>query len=244
MPEVALIGGTIFLNSEAIAGARRIDMETEFGMASIMQNDKAVFLPRHGLEKNIPPHMINHRANITALKKCGVTKIVGAASTGSLRRTILPGTLIIPDDYINLWSGSDDTLHDHSLVNITPILDSDIRRIIIQACERLSIQVIDKGVYAQTKGPRLETRAEIRLLQNFADIVGMTMGSEASVAQEAGLKYAGIASVDNYAHGLSENPLSVDEIRINAGKMADLISNIFFEILRIVESSKEVESPR
>ncbi|MHC9541637.1 MAG: MTAP family purine nucleoside phosphorylase [Vulcanimicrobiota bacterium] len=244
MPEVALIGGTIYLNSEVLAGAKRIDIKTEFGMASLMQNDKAVFLPRHGLEKNIPPHMINHRANITALKECGVTKIVGATSTGSLHRTILPGTLMIPDDYVNLWSGSDDTLFDHSLVNITPMLDDDMRQIIVQACKRLSIQVIDKGVYLQTKGPRLETKAEIRFLQNFADIIGMTMGSEASVAQEAGLKYAGIASVDNYAHGLIETPLSADEIRINAGKMADLISNIFFEVLRIVDSSKEVDNLR
>ncbi len=244
MPEVALIGGTIYLNSEVLAGAERIDMDTEFGKASLLQNEKAVFLPRHGLERNIPPHMINHRANISALKECGVKKILGASSTGSLHHTILPGTLMIPDDYINFWSGSDDTLFDHNLVHITPILDEETRQIIIQACTRLSIKVVDRGVYFQTKGPRLETKAEIRLLQNFADIVGMTMGSEATVAQEAGLQYACIASVDNYANGLSEIPLSVAEIHTNAGKSADLIREIFFEVLSIVGSSKEVDTLR
>jgi 5'-methylthioadenosine phosphorylase len=244
MPEVALIGGTIYLNSQVLEGAEKTEIDTEFGKAALMQNDKAVFLARHGLEKNIPPHMINHRANMTALKQCGVRKIIGTSSTGSLHHAIPPGALMIPDDYISLWCGSGDTLFDHRLEHITPALDEDLRQTIINACKKLSISVLDRGTYFQTKGPRLETKAEVRFLQGFADIVGMTMGSEAAVAQEAGLQYACIASVDNYANGLSETPLSVAEIYKNSGRNADLIKDIFFEVLMIEGSSKEVNTPR
>ncbi len=174
--------------------------------------------------------MINHQAHMKALKDKGVTRVVAVNSTGSLNPDYPPGSLVIPEDYINLWD--EKTFFNTSLTHITPCLDQELRLSLLAAAARCGIAVIGGGVYMQTRGPRLETKAEVRMLRNYADIIGMTLGSEASAAREIGLGYAGICSVDNYAHGLMGDSLSADDIRAKAGRSAENIKSIFFEFLK------------
>jgi 5'-methylthioadenosine phosphorylase len=230
MATPALMGGTVFLDLDVLPGAECVEVSNEFGTSFFYLRDGMIFLPRHGRDKNIPPHRINHQANMKALKDRGIAWVLGASSVGSLSMDIRPGSLIVPDDYMDLWGSG--TCFNDALVHIAPRLSADLRRVIIQAARSLGMTPVDKGVYIQTTGPRLETRAEVRFLRNFGDIVGMTMGGEATAAQEMGLAYACICSVDNYAHGIIDEVLNADDIKKNARKNAENIIRLFFELVK------------
>jgi len=225
MKRIGIISGTIPVHEEGIfQNLRKIPVENEFGHAVVFASETLAFIPRHGvdLKQGIPPHNINHRANLTALQEMDVEEVIGINSTGSLKTSILPGTIVIPDDYIAL-SGIP-TVFDDKAVHITPALSAEMREKLIAIAGKLGIEIREAGVYWQTSGPRLETKAEIRLMSQFADIVGMTMASEATVAVELGLSYAAICSVDNYGHGLAEEPLSSEKIAQAArGNMSDIL---------------------
>ena len=132
--------------------------------------------------------------------------------------------IIIPDDYISIYGTP--TIFHNSAVHTIPTLNERIRERLIHTAERLGINAIENGVYWQASGPRLETKAEIRMMSQFADIVGMTMASEATIAAELELPYAAICSVDNYGHGLVEKPPTFEEIRKGASGNARNILEI------------------
>lgn len=202
-------------------------MDNDFGRTVVFVHDNIVYLPRHGINPKdyIMPHRINHQANMRALKDAGITEVVAVNSTGSLKMNIKPGTVIIPDDFIMLYGTP--TVFSNRPQHVTPSINSNVRRALIDAAHECNIDVEDGGIYWETTGPRFETMAEIKMMSAFADIVGMTMGSEAVIAQELELPYASLCSVDNYAHGLGEKPLTMEEIyehaRINADKMIKII---------------------
>ncbi|MEA3324627.1 MAG: MTAP family purine nucleoside phosphorylase, partial [Euryarchaeota archaeon] len=168
-------------------------VSTEYGDVEILKGGNVIFLPRHGIAMDMPPHRINHRANISALKESGVDGVICVCSTGSLNPEILPGTLVVPHDYINF--GMPMTFYDDEIRHIVPALDEGLRSRIVEASHGK-----DGGVYVQTHGPRFETKAEIRVLGQFADIVGMTMANEATLCCEAGIPVAALCTVDNYAN--------------------------------------------
>jgi 5'-methylthioadenosine phosphorylase len=171
------------------------------------EHKDVIFIQRHG--NNIPPHKINHQENITKLKQKGVKQIIAICSVGSLKLEIQVGAIVIPDDYINFNTS---TIFNNKAIHTVPSLDTNLRNKIMDSAKKLNIETINQGIYFQTKGPRFETKAEINLIKNYADILGMTMASEATIANELGLKYAAICSIDNYANGISNTPLSFDEI--------------------------------
>jgi 5'-methylthioadenosine phosphorylase len=185
------------------------------------------FLPRHGKDHGIPPHKLNHRANLWALKEVGVTHVLGTSSTGSLKKTIRPGTFVVPDDFVAFWHIP--TYHDDRVVHSTPSLDEDLRTALVAGAKDAKATVKGDGVYVQTTGPRLETRAEIAFFKTIGDVVGMTMASEATLASEIGLPYAALCTVDNFAHGLVDEPLSFERIRetqqANAALTRTIVAN-------------------
>jgi 5'-methylthioadenosine phosphorylase len=162
-----------------------------------------------------------------ALKEKGITKIIGMNSVGSLKLEIPPPSILIPSDYINIWEIP--TIFDKDVVHVVPALDEDLRNQLISQSKKQGLEIIDKGIYVQTKGPRLETRAEVSMLCNFADVVGMTMASEATLARESGLTYASMCSVDNYANGIVDEPLDNDKILANATVNGDKIRDFIFK---------------
>lgn len=234
MNRVAVIGGSILDDLGILEGAAPQNIKTDYGETSLFLKDEVIFLPRHGKKKNIPPHWINHQANMAGLQELGTTYIIGINSVGSLKEEITPDYFLVPDDYINLWNIS--TFYNEKIVHITPGLSEDLRQWIISSLKKLGkVDYKEEGVYIQTMGPRLETRAEIRMLKNFGDVVGMTMASEATAAKELGLHYGSLCSVDNFCHGIGCAPLSSEEIKENARKKGVRIKKILVEVIdRIV----------
>jgi 5'-methylthioadenosine phosphorylase len=126
----------------------------------------------------------------------------------------LPGRIVIPHDFICPWQIL--SFHEDRAVHITPVLDEDLRAVLVRAAADASVSFVERGIYVQTIGPRLETKAEIAMMSHFGDLVGMTMAHEATLCQERAMAYASICSVDNYAHGVIEAPLLEEEIRRRA----------------------------
>ena len=208
-------------------------IKNKFGQASVLIIDRIVWILRHGSDTNnyILPHLINHRANLQALKNLGVTEIVGINSTGSLKKALRPGMIVIPDDFITLTATP--TIHKNKAVHITPSLNEEVRQKLIKAALGCKIKVVKKGTYWQTQGPRLETKAEIKMMANFADIVGMTMANEAVIAMELDLPYACACSIDNFGNGLLDEPLSMGEILDGTRKNADLMIQLLHSYLKL-----------
>ncbi|MFQ5843259.1 MAG: MTAP family purine nucleoside phosphorylase [Thermodesulfobacteriota bacterium] len=232
MVKTGVIAGSAFRRIGISEETNPLKVSNRFGKVTIFESDDIVFLPRHGVENNIPPHRINHRANLRALKELGVSRIIGVNSVGSLKPEIPPKTLIIPHDYINLWGIQ--TFFDHEILHITPALNEELRQLILRVAKRQKIQVTGEGIYIQTGGPRLETRAEIRLLRQFGDIVGMTMANEATLAEELSIPYASICSVDNYCHGISEPPLRAEDILRTAQRNMERAKSLVLAIIEEV----------
>ena len=208
-------------------------MENEFGQASVFITDKIALILRHGNDpqNHILPHLINYHANLRALKDVGVSEIVGINSTGSLKKDLTPGMIVVPDDFITLTSTP--SIYKNNAIHITPSLNENVRQKIIRAAQNSGSQVIEKGTYWQTQGPRLETKSEIKMMTNYADIVGMTMANEAVIAMELDLPYASACSIDNFGNGLMEKPLTAREIFEGTRKNADLMIQILKSYLNL-----------
>jgi len=183
-----------------------------------------IFLPRHGKDHRIPPHKLNHRANLWAMKEIGATHILATSSTGSLKKTIHPGTFVVPDDFIGYWDIP--TYYDDRVVHATPSLDGAVRAALVAAAKEAQATVLDGGTYVQTTGPRLETRAEVAHFKKIGDVVGMTMASEATLASELGIPYASLCTVDNFCNGIVDEPLTFEKIRETQRQNADLTRTV------------------
>jgi 5'-methylthioadenosine phosphorylase len=208
------------------------EIETRFGQTFMWFDSGAniVCLQRHGKDNNIPPHMINHRANMNGFKKLQVENIISFTSVGSLNSNLEPGTSLMPDDYINF--SQIPTNFDTEIKHIVPSLDTELREKIYSELKDLGLNMRFNGIYIQTRGPRLETRAEIQMLKSFGDVVGMTMASEATLAKELELKYANISVVDNYCNGIIDEPLTHTKIKENQKKNCDSIRKIIHQLLK------------
>lgn len=219
---LGIIGGTSLLFS-TLPDLRKRRIDTPFGNAEILLGDVALLM-RH--QQDLPPHRINFRANLAALALAGVDRIVAFGSSGSLNHDIAPGSLVIPTDYISM--GEIPSIHDHAVAHvmpeISPELSQDLHRFIPGA--RLG------GTYMQTRGPRFETVAEIAALARHADLVGMTLASEATLARELSMRFAAICTVDNYANGLSGGVLTWEEVLEISRQYRDRTGAILETIIR------------
>ena len=219
---LGIIGGTSLLFS-TLPDLENKQVDTPFGNAEL-RTGEIVLLMRH--QQDLPPHRINFRANMAALAITGVDRIIAFGSSGSLNHDIMPGTLVIPTDYISMTKIP--SIHDHAVAHVMPelslSLSQDLRRLLPAA--RLG------GTYVQTRGPRFETVAEIAALSRFADIVGMTLASEATLARELTIPIAAICTVDNYANGLADGVLTWDEVLEISRQYQERTSRILNTIIR------------
>jgi 5'-methylthioadenosine phosphorylase len=221
---LGVISGSLVMERSNLIEKSKIDrINSKYGESVVLVTDKFAFILRHGHTPSeyILPHLINHRANIHAFCELGISEVVGINSTGSLKKELSPGMVIIPDDFITLTPTP--TIYENKAVHITPSLNETVRQKLIATAHLCEIEFIDKGTYWQTPGPRLETKAEIKMMSAFADIVGMTMANEAVIALEMGMPYASACSIDNFGNGLVEEPLSMEEIISGTRKNADLM---------------------
>jgi len=214
---MAIIGGTGLAGLTDLSDTRRRVVRTPYGDPSCALTfgrigaTEIVFLARHGYGHTIPPHQINYRANIWALREAGAERIVAVATVGGIRDEFGPGEVIVPDQIIDYTHDRKSTFFEGpdaavTHVDFTEPYDGELRRVLLEAGARVGLAVHDGGCYGCTQGPRLETAAEIRrMARDGCDLVGMTAMPEALLARELGLPYACIAVVANHAAGLGDS---------------------------------------
>jgi 5'-methylthioadenosine phosphorylase len=169
-------------------------------------------LQRHGeASAYVLPHRIDHVANLRALAEAGCDRVLAVGSVGGLRPELGPGTFISPDDFIALDAEPVTALEGLEAHRV-PGFDAEWRSEVLGALASTVPELRDGGVYWQTRGPRLETPAEIRLVAAHAHVIGMTLASESVVAGDLGLRYAAICVVDNHANGVVGEELTIDEL--------------------------------
>jgi 5'-deoxy-5'-methylthioadenosine phosphorylase len=223
MPKIiGLIAGTGFYDLPALKDGESRELDTLYGKAQIRSGEwngaRLIFLTRHGVGHSIPPHLINYRANIKAMKDLGVEQIIAINVVGGINPKLSPGDLCLVDDFIDFTSGRQHTFSDGSKpgvqhVDLTRPYDAKIQSALRQSAKESGILLHENGVYAGFNGPRFETPSEIRLAALAgATVVGMTGCPEVSLAREIGIAYASIALVVNPAAGLSEAEITMDEI--------------------------------
>lgn len=222
---LGILGGTSFLKAEPLEGCQWREISTLYGVCELAVTDSIVYVPRHGRHGYAPPHTINHQAHIFAMKQQGVDRIVSFGSSGSLKQEIQPGNLVVPDDYFAPFRVM--TFQEENLEYIVPGFDEDWRRNVIESLHQAGMSVTEEGVYAETLGPRFETRAEIRFLQQAADLVGMTCAAETSLAKELAIPHTIVCTVDNYAHGIGMEPLTGHEFEKMVQRNRDLSMQAF-----------------
>jgi 5'-methylthioadenosine phosphorylase len=228
---VGIIGGSGVY--EFLTDAEEKEVETPFGKPSDkisignLSGKKVAFIPRHGRKHTIPPHNINHRANIFSLKSLGVENIIAIASVGIINTKIKIGDFILPHDFLD-FTKKPYTFYDKFEekpvhVDVTHPFSNKLRELLIEICEEKKYPFHKTGVYVNTCGPRLETPAEIRMFKELdADIVGMTVVPEAVLSRELGIEYAAIAVGINYACGIEEGPLKIETQKIMNEKKPQL----------------------
>ncbi|BAU57969.1 S-methyl-5'-thioinosine phosphorylase [Halorhodospira halochloris] len=225
---LAIIGGTGLTSLEGLEITRREVVRTPYGEPSTplihgsFKGYDITFLARHGYSHNIPPHQVNYRANIWALRHVGVQRVLAVAAVGGINEQYGPGRIAIPDQIIDYTHSRTTTFFDEDLSQVTHIdftypYDDELRSWLLRAAQEAGVDAVDGGTYGATQGPRLETAAEIkRMRQDGCDVVGMTGMPEAALAREAELPYAHCAVVANWGAGMeSGQTLSMDDIRAN-----------------------------
>ncbi|KAA3629014.1 MAG: S-methyl-5'-thioinosine phosphorylase [Proteobacteria bacterium] len=190
---------------------------------------QVLFLPRHGMSHKIPPHAINYRANLWALRECGVTGVIALNAVGAINAKLAPGDLALPDQVVDYTWGRSHTFFDGKSgivrhVDFTAPYSKSLRERIESAATGLGLRCFTPCCYAATQGPRLETVAEIdRIERDGGDIVGMTGMPEAALARELNIPYASMCVVANMAAGRGdEEEITMEEIERNlVGGIAD-----------------------
>jgi 5'-deoxy-5'-methylthioadenosine phosphorylase len=224
MAKLAIIGGSGLASLAALKITRQQVQHTPYGEPSgvltygVYADKEIIFMPRHGNPHVLPPHKINYRANIWALKDNGITNIIGVNAVGGITEQMLPGSLVIPNQIIDYtWSRAhtffDDGLSEVTHIDFTHPYDEELRQALLVAADTAGLDVLSSATYGATQGPRLETAAEIRQLKNDGcDIVGMTGMPEASLAKELEIRYASISIVANWGAGITEEALTMEAI--------------------------------
>jgi 5'-methylthioinosine phosphorylase len=233
--KIGIIGGSGLDDFSELNVQDRLTPTTRWGEPSsplicgVFGKTDVVFIARHGEMHSIPPHRVNYRANIAALKDQQVSAIYAINVVGGINMEMCPGDVVIPDQIIDYTWGREHTYSDSSVVplqhvDFTNPYDTSLKDKLLQQAIPLGLHVHAGGVYGATQGPRLETAAEIaRMERDGCDIVGMTGMPEAALAREMGIPYACLALVVNLAAGLGDGDISMEQIQQTIDlRMADI----------------------
>ncbi|GAA0214394.1 MULTISPECIES: S-methyl-5'-thioinosine phosphorylase [Methylophaga] len=240
---LGIIGGSGLAQYPGLEITEQKQVETPYGEPSAaikmgtLNGKKVAFLPRHGDRHSIPPHRINYRANIHALKVIGVTDILAVAAVGGITDKYAPGVLSVPDQIIDYTHSREQSFFSERFradnhIDFTWPYDAELRQTLLSAATDAGLSVNDGATYAAVQGPRLETAAEIRRLErDGCDLVGMTGMPEACLAREAELRYATLAIVANWAAGKTENVLTMTEIQQTLANGIDDVKSIIAHVI-------------
>ncbi|ABA56980.1 methylthioadenosine phosphorylase [Nitrosococcus oceani ATCC 19707] len=243
MTDLAIIGGTGLATLKNLEVTWRQVVHTPFGEPSCpltyghLCGKEVVFLPRHGSGHTIPPHKINYRANLWALKKTGATRVIAVAAVGSISTELVVSELALPDQIIDYTWGRGHTFFEEDLrgvvhVDFTYPYCSKLRSLLLKAAAAAGLSMADWVTYGATQGPRLETAAEIdRLERDGCHVVGMTGMPEAALARELELSYAAIAVIANQAAGRSENLIEMASVEQNLNRGMEKVRRLLEQLI-------------
>ncbi len=229
---LAIIGGRGLTQLANLKITHQQVMRTPYGEPSgaflfgMLNQHEVIFLARHGYGHTIPPHLVNYRANLWALREHGASKVVSVATVGGIRADLKPGVIVVPDQIMDYTHGRDATFFEvrnkpFSNTDFTLPYSTSLRKQILRSAQSAHQSCVDGGVYAATQGPRLDSIAEInRYERDGADMVGMTGMPETALAKELGLDYAIIAVVANYAAGRGDSAAGINIENVNATAIA------------------------
>lgn len=227
--QTAIIGGTGLTELDGLTVQEERMITTPWGEPSgpVIRGDlnghPVLFLARHGHPHRIPPHQVNYRANLWALREAGAARVIGVNAVGGITSAMGPARIAVPHQIIDYTWGRQHTYFEQGdgvepLDGVTHIdftfpYDESLRQALLAAAGRRQILAVDYGVYGATQGPRLETAAEVtRMERDGCDLVGMTGMPEAALAAELGLPYACLALSVNWAAGKSDHIITMEEI--------------------------------
>jgi 5'-methylthioinosine phosphorylase len=244
--DLAVIGGTGVYAHAELGDGESFEPSTPYGAASgpvrigTFAGRRIGFLARHGEGHGVPPHRINYRANLAALKQAGARRVLALNTVGGIDARYAPGALGCPDQLIDYTWGRISTLCEEPGTEVLHVdfgepYTQALRADVLAAAKRAGVAVVDGGCYGATQGPRLETRAEIaRMRRDGCDLVGMTGMPEAGLARELGLDYACLAIVANWAAGAGPDPdeaITLDEVLANVSAATGGVSRILAALL-------------
>lgn len=240
----ALIGGSGFTSDDVITDREEVAVTTPYGDTSapivfgLLGGKRVAFLRRHGRKHEYAPHRVPSRANLWALKKCGVEGVIAVGTVGGIAHELGPGGIAVPDQLIDYTWGREVTYYDSpeagvKHVDFTHPFDRALSARLIAAAERIGVPVFKRGVYACTQGPRLETAAEVeRMRRDGADMIGMTLYPEAALARELALPYAGICVSVNHAAGIGDSAEKID-----FESLAGVVEKAVLGVVEVVKAS-------
>jgi 5'-methylthioadenosine phosphorylase len=237
---VGIFGGSGFYRF--LDDVEELVVDTPYGPPSArirmgeIEGARVAFMPRHGDEHSLPPHRINYRANVWAMREVGVKRIIGPSACGSLKPELAPGTFVVCDQFVDRTSGREDTFYDGPQTTHVSAADPycpDLGRILVEAGDE---RVVAGGTVVVIQGPRFSTRAESRWFAEAGfDVVNMTQYPEAWLARELGLCYANVSLVTDYDVGLEgTEPVSADQaFRVFADNLDRLRALLFRAVPKI-----------
>ncbi len=218
--EIGIIGGTGVYDPALLEGARQIKVHTPYGAASspitlgTFKGRKVAFISRHGQNHTIPPHKVNFRANIWAMKELGVRQIIATCACGSLKEEYKPGEIVIPDQFID-FGKSVMTFYDEGKfyhVSFTDPFCPEIRELLIKTAKELKLPFKPAGTYFRIEGPQFSTFSASNMYRQFGDIIGMTGVPEAILSREKEICFGIIATVTDY-DTFHRKPVVFEEIK-------------------------------
>ena len=248
--DIGIIGGTGVYDQESFENVKEIKVFTPFGNSSDLvsigtyKNIRVAFIPRHGKNHTIPPHRVNYRANLWALKQLGVKRVIASTAVGSLRQDYGPGTFVIPDQFIDRTKKRLDTFYEGEQVVHISAADpfcEQLRQFFIKFSQKLELAVKKRGTYVCIEGPRFSTRAESKLFQMWkADIIGMTLYPECILAREAELCYVSISVVTDF-DVWAESPVTTKEVIEKAKASNEKLKKLILEGIPAIPKTRDCD---
>lgn len=252
--EVAVIGGSGFYDIPGLR-MRRLRVKTPYGLVDgirvgEVEGKKVAFIARHGERHSVPPHRVNYRANMWALRSLGVGRILATSACGGISRKFRPGDFVLVTQFIDFTKSRPSTFFEGGKsgvahADMTEPFCPQLRGAVRAAARRLGLKIWEKGVYACMEGPRFETPAEIRALAKLgADMVGMTLVPECVLARELGICYSSVAVITNYAAGISKRVLTHSEVLEMMEKKNSEIREIFLSAIKDLPKERTCGCPK
>jgi 5'-methylthioadenosine phosphorylase len=243
--DVGVFGGSGF--THLLDDVETVEVTTEFGAPSApiaigqIADRRVAFLARHGDGHQHPPHTVNYRANIAAMRQLGVQALFAPFAAGSLQSHLGPGDLVVVDQFVDRTSGRAETFHDHfddgpCHLTLPDPYDPELRGALLAAGRAAGVAIHDGGTVVVVNGPRFSTRAESRWFrQQGWDLVNMTQHPEAALAGEAGIPYAGLAIVTDHDAGVEDDPsveaVTQDQVFAAFDRSIDAVRSILVDTI-------------